>query len=434
MQMGRMVGLLEVGKGIGAIRSRNPSHRGETWDPAKAGSNSCRYPHPMGVSIAFATLLLLVPQQPATRAPVVAQPAGKQPARATVAVDTGLVVVHDGVSLSKGCLLGDGGVVAATRSVAEASSRRGARASEAPFRSQAGTCTTPGGVVVQCRREGVKLTFPNGRELLYAPDGHMHLRDGSEAGPFLAGIELRLADGTAVAIDRSGSRRAPIECVEVRNADESVCLFRRGNPTSEDARGAFRLPVAMCLGDGGSVYRAIALGPLVTLDRLLTPLESQMSMPERRLCVLAGPLVDSMELLCASRAQRRHPESVQQLQLILSELESVFRKDAPMPPRTGSDPLQYLLHAGFDLRFAQEKGLVRMQLARNGAEPFVEWRLGYATSICGMSATTEEGSGAEVVAPPMPDLQAQLQYHEIDSAIHVVAALAKGEDKKRVRR
>lgn len=383
----------------------------------------------MGVSLAFATLVLLLPQQPATSAP-----AGTQPVRATIAVDTGLVVVHDCVALEKGCLLGDGGVVAATRSVAEASSRRGVRAAEAPFRSQAGTCTTPGGVVVQCRREGIKLTFPSGRELLYAPDGHIHLRDGSVAGPFLAGIDLRLADGTAVAIDRSGSRRAPIECVEVRNADDAACLFRRGNPTREDARGAFRLPVAMCLGDGGSVYRAIALGPLVTLERVLTPLESQMSMPQRRLCVLAGALVDSMELLCASRAQQRHPESVQQLQLILSELESVFRKDAPMPPRTGSDPLQYLLHAGFDLRFAQQGGIVRMQLARNGADPFVEWRLGYATSICGVSATTEEGSGAEVVAPPMPDLQAQLQYHEIDAAMAVVAATRKGDEKKPARR
>jgi len=379
----------------------------------------------MGISTALATLLSLLPQQPArTIAPVEAVAAPRNEAKnARPVADTGLVVVQRGTTLAHGCLLGDGGVRAIQVPVAEATSRGGARAVEASLRSDIGTCTTPGGVVVQCRREGVKVAFASGRELLYAPDGHMHLRDGSVAGPFLNGVELRLADGSSVAIDRSGSRRSPIECVEVRHGENATCVYRRGNPTREAARGVFRLPIVFCLGDGGSLYRAIALGPLVTMERALVPQEQRELMPERRLCVLAGPLADSMEQLCASRAQQRHPETVQELRLILSELASVFRSDAPMPPRTGSDPLQFLLHAGYDLRFVQQKGLVRMQLARNQREPFVEWRLGYGTAICGVSATTEEGSGAEVVAPPMPDLQAQLQYHEIDAAMNVVSSL-----------
>ncbi len=379
----------------------------------------------MGISTALATLLSLLPQQPArTIAPVEAVAAPRNEAKnARPVADTGLVVVQRGTTLAHGCLLGDGGVRAIQAPVAEATSRGGARAVEASLRSDIGTCTTPGGVVVQCRREGVKVAFASGRELLYAPDGHMHLRDGSVAGPFLNGVELRLADGSSVAIDRSGSRRSPIECVEVRHGEDATCVYRRGNPTREAARGVFRLPIVFCLGDGGSLYRAIALGPLVTMERTLVPQEQRELMPERRLCVLAGPLADSMEQLCASRAQQRHPETVQELRLILSELASVFRSDAPMPPRTGSDPLQFLLHAGYDLRFVQQKGLVRMQLARNQQEPFVEWRLGYGTAICGVSATTEEGSGAEVVAPPMPDLQAQLQYHEIDAAMNVVSSL-----------
>lgn len=379
----------------------------------------------MGISTALATLLSLLPQQPArTIAPVEAVAAPRNEAKnARPVADTGLVVVQRGATLAHGCLLGDGGVRAMQAPVAEATSRGGARAVEASLRSDIGTCTTPGGVVVQCRREGVKVAFASGRELLYAPDGHMHLRDGSVAGPFLNGVELRLADGSSVAIDRSGSRRSPIECVEVRHGEDATCVYRRGNPTREAARGVFRLPIVFCLGDGGSLYRAIALGPLVTMERALVPQEQREVMPERRLCVLAGPLADSMEQLCASRAQQRHPETVQELRLILSELASVFRSDAPMPPRTGSDPLQFLLHAGYDLRFVQQKGLVRMQLARNQREPFVEWRLGYGTAICGVSATTEEGSGAEVVTPPMPDLQAQLQYHEIDAAMNVISSL-----------
>ena len=379
----------------------------------------------MGISTALATLLSLLPQQPArTIAPVEAVAAPRNEAKnARPVADTGLVVVQRGATLAHGCLLGDGGVRAIQAPVAEATSRGGARAVEASLHSDIGTCTTPGGVVVQCRREGVRLAFASGRELLYAPDGHMHLRDGSVAGPFLSGVELRLADGSAVAIDRSGSRRSPIECVEVRNGEDATCVYRRGNPTREAARGVFRLPIVFCLGDGGSLYRTIALGPLVTMERALVPQEQREQMPQRRLCILAGPLADSMEQLCASRAQKRHPKAVEELQLIVAEFAAVFRSDAPMPPRTGSDPLQYLLHAGYDLRFVQQQGLVRMQLARNQQEPFAEWRLGYGTAICGVSTTTEEGSGAEVVAPPMPDLQAQLQYHEIDAAMNVVSAL-----------
>ena len=387
----------------------------------------------MGVSSAFATLLFLLPQQPAAPAPSGAERAGKQPAR-TASVDTGLVVVPRGVALARGCLLGDGGVRAAGKAVVEADARRGARAVDASLRSDVGTCTTPGGVVVQCRREGVKLTFPNGRELLYAPDGHMHLRDGSEAGPFHQGVELRLSDGATVAIDRSGSRRSPIECVEVTAADESVCLYRRGNPTMEKARGAFRVPPVFCLGDGGALYRVIALGPLVTFARVLASADQRQSMPEHRLCVLEGALVDSMSMLAASRARQRHPESVAEIELILAEEGRVFRSDMPMPPRTGSSPLQYLLHAGYDLTMVEELGMVRMQLARHESRPFLEWRLGYMTHICGMSATTEDGSGQERVDAPLPDLQANLLYHEIDAAMAVVAAVQKNGEQRPSRR
>ena len=302
------------------------------------------------------------------------------------------------------------------------------------MRSDVGTCTTLGGVVVQCRREGVKLTFPSGRELLYAPDGHIHLRDGSVAGPFHQGVALRLSDGATVAIDRSGSRRSPIECVEGTAADESVCLYRRGNPTMEKARSAFRVPPVFCLGDGGSLYRVIALGPLVTFARALTPMDQRQSMPEHRLCLLEGALVDSMTMLAASRARQRHPDSVAEIELILAEEGRVFRKDMPMPPRTGSSPLQYLLHAGYDLTLVEELGMIRMQLARHGRQPFLEWRLGYMTHICGMSATTEDGSGQERVDAALPDLQANLLYHEIDAAMAVVSAVQKNGEVRPSRR
>src|SRR5262245_28895145 len=143
----------------------------------------------------------LLPQNPtAPAAPATPVDAAAQPAKVSVetmvpdALESGLVLIARGSPPGHGWRLGDGGVRAA-----------GAGASDLP--GAPGECTTPGGVRVQCRSEGVKLTFASGRELLWAPDGFLHLRDGGVAGPFVGGVELRLQDGSCVRIDRGSSRR-----------------------------------------------------------------------------------------------------------------------------------------------------------------------------------------------------------------------------------
>src|SRR6266581_3719188 len=84
-----------------------------------------------------------------------------------------------GQTLGPECGLGDGGVAAAAPR-------------EAAMRCEPGAGTSPGGVAIACRREGVRLLFAGGRELLFAPDGFLHLRSGEVAGQFGGGVELCL--------------------------------------------------------------------------------------------------------------------------------------------------------------------------------------------------------------------------------------------------
>src|SRR5262249_57265314 len=80
--------------------------------------------------------------------------------------------------------LGGGGVAA--RPPATAAPRR-----------EPGTAVSPGGVAIDCRREGVRLTFPGGADLLFAPDGFLHLRRREHAGPVGRGGELPPPDRNA---------------------------------------------------------------------------------------------------------------------------------------------------------------------------------------------------------------------------------------------
>src|SRR5262245_12942014 len=166
----------------------------------------------------------LLPQNPTAPAPATPVDAAAQPAAAAVetlvpeALDSGLVLIARGAPAGHGWRLGDGGVLAADAQQNDLSGERG-------------ECTTPGGVRVQCRSEGVKLTFASGRELLWAPDGFLHLRDGGVAGPFAGGVELRLQDGSCVRIDRGSSRRQALLAVDVALASgRAVRLWWQTGP------------------------------------------------------------------------------------------------------------------------------------------------------------------------------------------------------------
>ena len=101
------------------------------------------------------------------------------------------------------------------------------------LRWQKDQCLTAGGVRVECRAVGVKLTFPSGRELLIAPDGFVHLRSGESAGPFPTGLELLLGDGQSVRIVLVPSANERLRDVVVGDRERRLQPWRRGEPAAE---------------------------------------------------------------------------------------------------------------------------------------------------------------------------------------------------------
>ncbi len=365
----------------------------------------------MGIVLYSLFACALLPQAPRS-SPVAADAVADSSLVAPVA-ESGLVLVARGASLPAAFRLGDGGGEAAV-----------AAAAGATLRGVRGTCTTPGGVQVRCQREGVKLTFPSGRELLWAPDGHLHLRDGSVGGPFEGGIELRLFDGSAVRILRGGSRRTPIESVVVVAGGDGVRLWRRGEPLFESDRGSWFGERAWCLGDGDALYRALALGPVVTLDRLLAPRDTKL--PRYRLALEVGPLLDSMQALAASRARLTDAEAVGEVSFVLANAERALPCSGPPPVRTSTSPLRFLVRSGYEFEFRLDGGDVRLRMARHGLRPFAEWQLGYGAAVCCVQGAMQPAGNLVTLAPVAPELQPRLERFELVPAITVLRGLEQG--------
>lgn len=285
------------------------------------------------------------------------QPKGGPPPEAVVARGLGAPVLAD-------MGLGDGGVGVAD-----------GRAYFTPDDD----VVTPGGVRVSCRTAGVKLTFPSGRELLVSPDGFLHLRGGESGGPFRGGVELWLADGTTVRVALAQSSEVRLREVAVGDATRRLQPWRRGAPCVAAATSSgWAGPRLWCVGDGGDVYRAIALGPLLVLDRVLVAAERADSTPRERLVVLAEPLVDSLRTM-----QRQHREPDAAVRAAMTAIAGLAaHADRILPagaalPRIERERMRWQLGAGFELEYAVDGPLApRLELyAPEATLPMVEWTL-----------------------------------------------------------
>ncbi len=236
----------------------------------------------MGLSTTVLLLAALLPQEPAAPAVPAPKPAAL-PKLPGVALHPEVVLADaaDPVPLAQ-FGLGNGGLDPV-------------RVAEQLVWTDDGDCITPGGIHVVCRPVGVKLTFPSGRELLVATDGLVHLRSGERGGPYEGGLELRLGDGSCVRIRLAPDQRERLRDVTVHSAERVLQPWRRGERTHELGHDAFWPGIRVaCCGDGGDLYRAIALGPLVVLDRVLVAADREDQAPTERLVVLTAPLVQSM--------------------------------------------------------------------------------------------------------------------------------------------
>lgn len=319
--------------------------------------------------------------------------------------DSGLVLAGSSAFGPDGFRLGDGGV----------STDRGEFAV-----TDYGRCTTPGGVRIECRREGVRLGFPSGRAVLCGSDGYLHLRDGSVSGPFGQGVELMLADGAKVRLDLSGSRRAPIESVSVQFGGKAVRLWLRKKARRDSVHTSQWVGERfLCLGAGDVLYRALALGPVVTLQRVLAPKDSKL--PRQRLALQVPTLLKSLETL-SGELHRREIVQKQELQTFLELAPRILRLQGPVPSRIGSDPLTFQLGRYYEIDFTSMQSSLRLRLRRSEQAPFVEWQLGYGTSVSAVEASRRVGQAVAVPAVA-PEMALREQRNELIQALAVFKAL-----------
>jgi len=293
-------------------------------------------------------------------------------------------------------------------------------------------CVTAGGVEVDVKSVGVKLTFPSGRELLVAPDGFVHLRSGEQGGPFAGGLELRLADGALVRIVLVSGADLRLRDVVVVDGERALQPWRRGAPASEQPRVVGWPGVHVsCCGDGGDLYRTIALGPLVVLERVLVAAERAASTPDERLVVLTAPLLRSLALM---PRQHREPDlpvrqAVAAVTAVAERGEAVFPAGASLR-RVEQDELRWLLEGGFELQVDLDGPMApRLELfAGRSAVPMVEWTLrGDGAAFLANPRDDQlgkrwHGNGTRL-GPVVADLQASEERFERTHALQVIERL-----------
>jgi hypothetical protein len=137
-----------------------------------------------------------------------------------------------------------------------------------------------------------------------------------------------------------------------------------------------------CLGDGGALYRAIALGPLVTLQRQLLPKDLDPAPPPARLVLAVDAMLQSVQDLVEARGKRVEREASPELLAVIEALPSILVADRHPPPQIAAEPLRFMMRCGFVLQFALAGAELRMELCREGSSaPFLVWRLGYASDV-----------------------------------------------------
>jgi hypothetical protein len=259
--------------------------------------------------------------------------------------------------------LGDGGVAAA----------------HGELRFADDGCVTAGGVRVVCRPAGVKLEFATGTEVLIAPDGYLHLRGGEKGGPFPGGLEVLLADGQSVRVRLDASVDERVREVVVGDEQRRLRVWERGEAAREVARGSGWTGVrVVAAGGGGELYRAIALGPLAVLDRLLVAKERENATPKQRLVVFAAPLVSSLRTM-----QRQHREADAAVRAAMTAIAAIAERAEGLFPtgaqlqRVERESMRWLLRDGFELELTLTGPMApRLQLYPGKTQmPMVEWTL-----------------------------------------------------------
>lgn len=298
-----------------------------------------------------------------------------------------------------------------------------------------GGCITPGGVRIEVRAVGVKLTFPSGRELLLAPDGLLHLRSGETGGPWPAGVELRLGDGSAVRVVLAPGNDDRLREVVVVHGEVAAALWRKGRPAKavDDPRPWAGKKLACC-GDGGDVYRVIGLGPLLVLDRVLVADSRTALLPTERLVLLTAPLSAALQAM-----PKQHTGTDAPLRRAVAVVTATARRSAEVLPagaalqRVERQELRWVLPSRHELLLALDDGSrPQLSLFLPGAKrPLVDWTLGGNGAAFLVNPFDAQpgnprwtGNGTRL-APIATDLLARDELFETGEALAVLRRLMK---------
>lgn len=255
--------------------------------------------------------------------------------------------------------------------------------------SERGVWRSPGGVLVRARREGVKLDFPSGAELLVSPSARVHLRDGAHTLPCLGGLELWLADGARIRAWRAPTGRGPLQRVDVADtatAKPARTIFKAGHRVREASwRRQSGRTVLLVVGRGDVLYSALPLGPLIVLERVLCPRAKHLEYPRRRLVVVGDVLQASLERLPAHVPRRmiQMPQAREAALTLAALAPRLFREGILPRPAGAVGALVFPLGGDFRLVVQDDpQGPVTLGLMRGTSDvPAVEWVLGARTTL-----------------------------------------------------
>lgn len=245
---------------------------------------------------------------------------------------------------------------------------------------------TPGGVLVRAQREGVKLDFPSGVELMMMPDGVVHLRDGTSSARSLHTLEIWLADGSRVRAARSSGGRSAFRQVEVIEGSKSMLLWRRDLQLRLPATP--QRPNGTCylaLGRGEVLYEAAAIGPLIILHRALCPRREAGAFPSSWLAIAGDVLAASLRRLPDHIPPQsiEFPQAPRAAANLAQSAAALFPPGRLERPRGAVGALVFPLVSDFRLTVEEQRdGPIWVGLYRGGAEiPVVEWRVQHRTTL-----------------------------------------------------
>jgi hypothetical protein len=229
----------------------------------------------------------------------------------------------------------------------------------------------------------VKLEFPSGVEVLFTPTGFLHLRSGEQAGRFNNGVELLLADGSNLRVHLQDHR---LRRVDVRCGNRSILLWDRKRPVRQLVRKRVTAgPQILVLGEGDLFYRAVLMGPLIAMERVLCTEKARPVLPQRHLVILAEPLIESLRQLPRkfARPSVDYPDATG-ISLVLSQMaQEIFGNEVSPLRRAEAKFLRMTLDSGFELSLhLPEVGPLLLSLHRGAeARTLVEWTIGTSTAL-----------------------------------------------------